>query len=117
MHRLISKNATQARRQGTAATLTAVNGAGYGSDDEVYALADAVDAADPRQEEDQRETKAIEPLPPIDHKNIEYDEFGKDFYEESAETAAMTPADVSFIVLHNNRLGQLVTRDKAGLKK
>ena len=84
----------QARRQGTAATMASFDGAEYGSDDEVYALADAVDAADPRQEEDQRETKAIEPLPPVDHKNTEYDEFGKDFYEESAETAAMTPAEV-----------------------
>ena len=93
----------QARRQGTAATMASVDGAEYGSDDEVYALADAVDAADPRQEEDQRETKAIEPLPPVDHKNMEYDEFGKEFYEESAETAAMTPAEVLcdlFPILH-----------------
>ena len=89
----------QARRQGTAAAaaVAAVNGAGYGSDDEVYALADAVDAADPRQEDEHRETKAIEPLPGIDHSNIEYDDFAKDFYEEPAETAAMSPAEVRVI--------------------
>lgn len=76
-----------------------VNSGEYGSDDEVYAMADAIDAADPRQEELVKETKAIEPLPPVDHKNIEYDEFAKDFYEESAETAAMSPAEVR-LTLH-----------------
>ncbi len=73
-----------------------VNVADYGSDDEVYALASAVDAADPQYEEERSaDKKAIEPLPPVDHSNIEYDDFGKDFYEESAEVTAMTPAEVS----------------------
>lgn len=76
--------------------MVSVSGAEYGSDDEVYVVADATDAADPRrQEEVLKETKAIDPLPPIDHSNIVYDEFAKDFYEESAEVAAMTPAEVT----------------------
>jgi len=33
-------------------------------------------------------------MPQVDHSNIEYDDFGKDFYEESPELAAMTPAEV-----------------------
>lgn len=75
-----------------------MNGADYGSDDEVYALASAVDAADPHYYEEERsaDKKAIDPLPPIDHSNIEYDGFVKDFYQEAAELSAMTPAEVSF---------------------
>ena len=86
----------QARRQNaTTAAVQTVNDAEYGSDDEVYALASAVDAADPRYEEERSaDKKAIEPLPPIDHSNMEYDEFVKDFYQEPADIAAMTPAEV-----------------------
>ena len=74
-----------------------VNDAEYGSDDEVYALANAVDAADPHYEEERlADRKAIDPLPPVDHANIVYDDFGKNFYEEPAELAAMTPDEVSF---------------------
>lgn len=73
-----------------------MNGADYGSDDEVYALASAVDAADPRYEEERSaDKKAIDPLPPVDHSNIEYDGFVKDFYQEPAEISAMTPAEVT----------------------
>ena len=88
--------AVQARRQnGTAAVVQTMNGTDYGSDDEVYALASAVDAADPRYEEERSaDKKAIDPLPPIDHSNIEYDGFVKDFYQEPAEISAMTPAEV-----------------------
>lgn len=87
----------QARRQNTtAAVVQSVNGADYGSDDEVYALASAVDAADPRFEEERSaDKKAIDPLPPIDHSNIEYDDFVKDFYQEPAEISALTPAEVT----------------------
>lgn len=90
----------QARRHdGTAAVVSSVNGADYGSDDEVYALASAVDAADPRFEEERSaDKKAIDPLPPVDHSHIEYDDFGKDFYEESKDIAALTPAEVSRVV-------------------
>ena len=90
-------NAAQARRQnGTAAVVQTMNGADYGSDDEVYALASAVDAADPRYEEERSaDKKAIDPLPPINHSNIDYDDFVKDFYQEPAEISAMTPAEVT----------------------
>lgn len=72
-----------------------VNDADYASDDEVYALAQAVDAADPQYEEERSaDKKSIDPLPPVDHSNVDYDDFDKDFYEESAEVAAMTPAEV-----------------------
>lgn len=89
----------QARRQnGTAAVVQTMNGTNYGSDDEVYALASAVDAADPRYEEERSaDKKAIDPLPPIDHSNIEYDGFVKDFYQEPAEISAMTPAEVDLL--------------------
>lgn len=87
----------QARRQNATATaVQTVNGADYGSDDEVYALASAVDAADPRYEEERSaDKKSIDPLPPVDHSNIEYDEFVKDFYQESAEISALTSAEVT----------------------
>ena len=86
----------QARRlNGTAAAVQTMNGADYGSDDEVYALASAVDAADPQYEDERSsDKKSIDPLPPVDHSNIEYDEFNKDFYEESKEITALTPAEV-----------------------
>lgn len=72
-----------------------VNDADYASDDEVYALAQAVDAADPQYEEERSaDKKSIDPLPPVDHSNVDYDDFNKDFYEERAEVAAMTPAEV-----------------------
>ena len=87
---------SQARRvNGTSAAVKAVNQADYGSDDEVYALASAVDAADPQYEEERSlDKKAVDPLPPVDHSNIEYDEFNKDFYQEAKEITALTPAEV-----------------------
>lgn len=79
--------------------MQAVDQAGYGSDDEVYALASAVDAADPHHEEERSaDKKAIDPLPPVDHSSIEYDDFNKDFYEESQEVTAMTAAEVQHCV-------------------
>ena len=90
----------QARRQNATATaVKTVDAAGYGSDDEVYALASAVDAADPHYEEERSaDRKAIDPLPPVDHTNIEYDDFNKDFYEECKEITAMTPAEVKTFI-------------------
>ena len=87
----------QARRRdgGTAAMVKTVNDADYASDDEVYALANAVDAADPQYEEERSaDKKSVDPLSPVDHSNIEYDDFGKDFYKESPELAATSPAEV-----------------------
>ena len=75
-------------------------GAGYNSDEEVYAAARAVDGADQYDSDDNPmgpgviDKKKIEPLPALDHAAIEYDEFAKDFYEEAPAIAAMTPAEV-----------------------
>ena len=82
-----------------AALATQMQNEGYGSDDEVYATADAVDGANVTDYDElvsQGDKKTVEPLPALDHSNIEYDDFGKDFYEEKAEIAAMTPAEVGF---------------------
>ena len=37
--------------------------------------------------------KRIDPLPPVDHDSIAYDDFAKDFYEEPPGVAALTPAE------------------------
>lgn len=39
--------------------------------------------------------KEIEPLPPIDHAKMDYDDFEKNFYDESEEIENMTEDDVS----------------------
>ena len=93
----------QARREhaAAAALATQMQNEGYGSDDEVYATADAVDGANVTDYDElvsQGDKKTVEPLPALDHSNIEYDDFGKDFYEEKAEVAAMTPAEVGSLV-------------------
>ncbi|GJN08069.1 hypothetical protein PR202_ga25957 [Eleusine coracana subsp. coracana] len=60
--------------------------AGYDSDEEVYAAAKAVDAGMMDYDSDDNpivvDKKKIEPIPPLDHSTIEYDDFNKDFYEE-----------------------------------
>lgn len=38
--------------------------------------------------------RTIDPLAPIDHSAIDYDEFGKDFYSEHPSIAAMSDAEV-----------------------
>lgn len=38
--------------------------------------------------------RTIDPLAPVDHSAIEYDEFAKDFYTEHATIAAMTEQQV-----------------------
>ena len=37
--------------------------------------------------------KRIDPLPPVDHDSIGYDDFAKDFYEEAPDVAALTPEE------------------------
>ena len=39
--------------------------------------------------------RAIDPLPPLDHSEIEYEDFAKDFYEEAPDIAAMTDEQVT----------------------
>ena len=37
--------------------------------------------------------KRIDPLPPVDHDSVGYDDFAKDFYEEAPDVAALTPEE------------------------
>ena len=39
--------------------------------------------------------RKLEPLPPLDHKNVAYQAFNKDLYQEHAEVAKLTPVEVS----------------------
>lgn len=60
--------------------------AGYDSDEEVYAAAKAVDAGLLEYDSDDNpvvvDKKKIEPIPALDHSEIDYEPFSKDFYEE-----------------------------------
>ena len=61
--------------------------AGYDSDEEVYAAAKAVDAGLVEYDSDDNlvvtaDKRKIEPLAPLDHGDIDYEPFTKDFYEE-----------------------------------
>ncbi|RZR84829.1 hypothetical protein BHM03_00011711 [Ensete ventricosum] len=60
--------------------------AGYESDEEVYAAAKAVDAGMVEYDSDDNpivvDKRKIEPIPALDHSNIDYEPFNKDFYEE-----------------------------------
>lgn len=60
--------------------------AGYDSDEEVYAAAKAVDAGMVEYDSDDNpvvlDKKRIEPIPALDHSEIDYEPFNKDFYEE-----------------------------------
>lgn len=61
--------------------------AGYDSDEEVYAVAKAVDAGMLEYDSDDNpvvvDKKKIEPIPALDHSSIDYEPFSKDFYEET----------------------------------
>lgn len=81
------------------------------SDEEVYRTAAAVDAA--MAGDNQRETafevgdkKDIEPLPAVNHADIDYLEIEKDFYEEHPEIAGLSDEDVNRI---RRDLGMRVT--------
>lgn len=72
---------------------------------QVYQTATAVDAAakakGPEYDSDDilvvpdKFNNTIDPLKPLDHDQIEYEEFNKDFYEPAAEIAALTDGQVS----------------------
>lgn len=72
--------------------------AGYGSDEEVYAAAKAVDAGmieyDSEDNPIVADRRKIEPIPALDHSCIDYEPFSKDFYEESASISGMSEQDV-----------------------
>ena len=60
--------------------------AGYDSDEEVYAAAKAVDAGLLEYDSDDNpvvlDKKRIEPISALDHSEVDYEPFNKDFYEE-----------------------------------
>ena len=76
---------------------------------QVYQTASAVDAAAkaqaPEYDSDDnlvvpdKLNKTVEPLKPLDHDQIEYEEFTKDFYEPAADIAALTDGQVEVHVL------------------
>lgn len=92
----------QARQQTAAAAAAAdamAGASGYGSDEEVYATARAVDDAEDADVDARApiDRKNIEPLVPLDHASIEYEDFAKEFYEENPTIMAMTHAEVGHI--------------------
>uniref|UniRef100_A0A7N0VHD9 RNA helicase n=1 Tax=Kalanchoe fedtschenkoi TaxID=63787 RepID=A0A7N0VHD9_KALFE len=73
--------------------------AGYGSDEEVYAAAKAVDAGMVDYDSDDNpvviDKKKIEPIPALDHDSIDYEPFNKDFYEEKSSISGLSEQDVA----------------------
>ncbi|KAH9319005.1 hypothetical protein KI387_020774 [Taxus chinensis] len=74
--------------------------AGYDSDEEVYAAAKAVDAGLVEYDSDDNpiitvDKKKIEPIPALDHSEIDYEPFNKDFYEENPSISGMSEQDVT----------------------
>lgn len=74
--------------------------AGYDSDEEVYAAAKAVDAGLVEYDSDDNpivtiDRKKIEPIPALNHEEIDYEPFNKDFYEEAPSISGMSEQDVS----------------------
>lgn len=77
------------------------------SDEEVYATAAAIDALQQQQGADWDESgiasgttpvkREIEPLPRVNHAEIEYPDIEKYFYEEHADIAALSPDQVAAI--------------------
>ena len=106
-------SAEQARRQNAsrvAATqaMASADASSYGSDEEVYATARAVDDADGYdggEIADATDKKKIEPLPALDHANMEYDDFAKNFYEEAPALKSQTFAEARALPSHMSRSG------------
>ncbi|KAK6937269.1 DEAD/DEAH box helicase domain [Dillenia turbinata] len=73
--------------------------AGYNSDEEVYAAAKAVDAGMLEYDSDDNpivvDKKKIEPIPALDHNEIDYEPFNKDFYEEKPSISEISEQDVA----------------------
>ncbi|WIA29633.1 hypothetical protein OEZ86_012120 [Tetradesmus obliquus] len=98
--------AVRAARGATSAAAIAagIAAAGYDSDEEVYATAKALQQqaeAEGRVGDSDDDAKAaaaksrtIDPLAPVDHSLLEYDDFAKDFYTEHPSIAAMSEQQV-----------------------
>ncbi|KAL2934956.1 DEAD-box ATP-dependent RNA helicase 24 [Bienertia sinuspersici] len=73
--------------------------AGYDSDEEVYAAAKAVDAGQIEYDSDDNplvvDKRKIEPIVALDHSEIDYEAFNKDFYEEKPSISGMSEQDVA----------------------
>ena len=70
------------------------------SDEEVYRAAKAADAGGGAADDsslDGPQRRDVEPLPPVDHSLNDYIGIAKDFYEEHADIAALTPDQVGEI--------------------
>ncbi|GMH40606.1 hypothetical protein BSKO_08510 [Bryopsis sp. KO-2023] len=98
----------EARRTG-AVNVAVAMGAGYNSDDDVYATAKAADGGvDMEYDSDDNpivKKRAIEPLPALDHSEIEYPEFAKDFYDVHREVAKMTDEQLAdFLKSHQLKI-------------
>lgn len=76
--------------------------AGYDSDEEVYAAAKAVDAGMLEYDSDDNpvvlDKKRIEPIPPLDHSEIDYEPFNKDFYEEKDSISGNCFTELIFFI-------------------
>ena len=69
---------------------------GYNSDDEVYATEKAITA---NQEPEPAEShQQIGPLAALDHEDIDYEPFAKDFYTPVPKIAKMTAAEVLYFL-------------------
>jgi ATP-dependent RNA helicase DDX42 len=68
---------------------------GYGSDEEVYAVAQAID--DVKSEGRTAQRTNVEPLPRIDHSTISYRPFKRNFYDENPELFVLEDSEVSNI--------------------
>lgn len=87
-----SRAAAAAAARGTAPLDTA----GYGSDEEVYAVAQAIDDANAAAggHTGAPERKDADPLPPIDHSTIAYKPFKRNFYDEHPELFVLDDEEV-----------------------
>eukprot|EP01045_Picozoa_sp_COSAG04_P017644 COSAG04_NODE_1574_length_6276_cov_3.068480_4_plen_797_part_00 len=70
-------------------------GGGDNSDDEVYAAAKKADKVAASKDKDDDDSKPTGVLPVIDHSEVVYLPFRRDFYQESAEVAGMSEQAVS----------------------
>ena len=115
---------TTASRAAATQAMASADASGYGSDEEVYATARAVDDADGYDGAEIAEAvdkKKIEPLPALDHDNMEYDYFAKNFYEEAPALKSQTfvearfPPSFLFKVPHVPLVDACFNGDHAGL--
>lgn len=67
---------------------------GYGSDEEVYETARALESDELEADQAAQAKQNVEPLPPIDHSAVSYAALKKNFYDENPEVFAMDDSEV-----------------------